>query len=175
MRRRDRGSEAQESSGRVRTRLPARARLTKTGITGIKRAVSTDVFQIQLERSEQKLGSGCSRGAQGPLRRRSPGRLSRVSYWKENICWKERIKQGRKRLPHVTPVDATLLRPLVHLNPLTGRHTDGCRQKVNKNEERRGMLCFRSIRSCSQVGGGCLPVAARRWSDFPHSLSHTEP
>ena len=82
---------------------------------------------------------------------------------------------GEKKPPPCDPGGRHPPLPLVHLNPLTGRHTDGCRQKVNKNEERRGMLCFRSIRSCSQVGGCCLPVAARRWSDFPHSLSHTEP
>lgn len=34
----------QRNPGGTRTRPPARGRRTKTGVTGIKRAVSTDVF-----------------------------------------------------------------------------------------------------------------------------------
>lgn len=143
-------------------KLVSEAYPTEAGITQTSKERHRQTFSKYNWNYRDKSWDQDVHWAPGALHRRSPDRLSRVSYWKENICWKERIKQGRKSLPHVTPTDGTPPPTLVDLNPLTGRHTDGCRQKANKNEECRGDVVFSSypILFTSWSLPACLPSSA---------------
>lgn len=173
-RRREEGREAEESwrckNKAASTRPPHKDGYHRHQKSGIDRRFLNTIGTIGT-----KVGIRLLTGRPGPSPPPLPWEIIKGVILEGKYLLEGKDQTGEKKPPPCDPGGLHPPTPLADLNPLTGRHTDGCRQKVNKNEERRGMLCFRSIRSCSQVGGCCLPVAARRWPDFPHSLSHTEP